>query len=141
MVFVALLAIAYALGRRSARNYYIAQGLLKIVETTAPSPAPLPPDRTGEEAPAATLTSGYAVQLITYEKPKWTDQAKKLVNTLRAQGYPSFASELKDHIVVYVGLFATREEAEKHEETFRTYKVNGQEPFRDCRAVPIKLKQ
>jgi len=131
IVFVLLIAIAYALGQRSGRRI-TAASQEPVMRESVPLSSPAPRPTSVEVVPpaAASVESGYQIQLISYGKKTKSGMADQLIASLQKAGYRTWKVESEDHVGVRAGLFSTREDAEKAKQWFMTHEVGGIGPFR-----------
>jgi len=135
IVFVLIIAIAYALGQRSGRLSAASEDLIMRDET--PSRLPTTPVATREIRPTVSaIKSGYIVQLISYGKKTKSGMADELIKALQGAGYRAYTRESEKDIGVCAGLFATWEKAEEAKKWFATNKVGGIGPFEDPMVYP-----
>ncbi len=94
-----------------------------IVSISVPRPAQpqVKPDTTAKiETPKAGISGNYSIQIATYNKESYAQIEAKV---LQAKGFPAFIAKKSNYVVLYVGPFKTKPEADKYLSVIKkTYK-------------------
>lgn len=143
IVFVLLIAIAYALGQRSGRHSAAPAGETVMGDILPADLAATPsPVAASEVLPTiSAMEAGYVVQLISYGKRTKSGMADDLINALRQAGIRTFTTESETAIGVGVGVYPTREQAEEAKKWFLTNEVSGIGPFPDAQIREYKKEE